>query len=177
MPRAQNQVLQEKVEQMTGQTELVAARPAPRPRLPAPRMIAKAAPVESPAESLQPTNAFMRLLKDEGELPKLSRDQVVSFLTQNRRSAESLVAAVRLTGDRSLLQEAAEKHPDDPRVTFAGWIAAQTKSDASPGERRQWLETFKQSAPENALANYLSAQSDFKSGQTDRAGVSSAQPA
>lgn len=167
--REQNQALRAQVKQWTAQTDPLAAKRFLKPRLPAPRMIAMPASVGPPAENLQPTNAFARLFKNEGEQPKLSRDQVESYLTQNRRSAESLVAAFRLAGDHALLQEAAEKSPNEPRVSFAGWIAAQTKNDASPEERRQWLDGLKQSAPDNALANYLSAQDYFKSGQTDRA--------
>jgi len=152
-----------------GRTEPVSTRSIPRPRLPAPRIKPQATPVEAVAEILQPTNAFARLSKEDGELPKLTRDQIESYLAQNRRSAESLIAAYWRTGDRSLLQEAVAKQPHEPRVSFAGWIAAQMKDDAPPEERRQWLDALKQSAPDNALANYLSAQDYFKSGQTDRA--------
>ena len=151
------------------QTEPVSTRSMPRPRLPAPRIKPQATPVEDVAEILQPTNAFARLSKEDGELPKLTRDQIEFYLAQNRRSAESLIAAYWRTGDRSLLQEAVAKQPHEPRVSFAGWIAAQMKDDAPPEERRQWLDALKQSAPDNALANYLSAQDYFKSGQTDRA--------
>jgi tetratricopeptide (TPR) repeat protein len=48
-------------------------------------------------------------------------------------------------------------------------FAAALKKDASPEEQRQWLDAFKQAAPENALANYLSAIDYFKAGQTDQA--------
>jgi tetratricopeptide (TPR) repeat protein len=58
-----------------------------------------------------------------------------------------------------------DKYPKDPRVDFA----AVHKPDCSPEERRRWLDAFKQSAPDNALANYLSALDYFKSGQTDQA--------
>jgi hypothetical protein len=139
---------------------------------------------EPPPETAAPASAFARLFKDEGELPKLSRGQVESYLAKNRRSAGSLLAAFRLTGDRALLQEAAEKHPDDPRVNFAGWTTVRMNQDASPTERRQWLDGFKQAAldnvlrqlealmqaaPDNALPNYLSALNYFKAGQTDQA--------
>jgi hypothetical protein len=140
-----------------------------KPRLPAPRMSAKAALLETPAENLRLTNAFARLLANDGNPPELSRAQIDSYLAENRRSAESLVAAFRLTGDRSLLQEAAEKSPHDPRINYAGWFAVRNQPDASPEERRHWLDAFKQSAPDNALANYLSAQHYFESGQTDQA--------
>ena len=43
------------------------------------------------------------------------------------------------------------------------------KSDSTPEERRQWLTAFEKSAPDNALANYLSAADYFKVGQTDLA--------
>jgi hypothetical protein len=151
------------------ETEPVSARSTTKPRLPAPRMIAKAGPVEASVENVPRTNAFARLFNEDGELPKLSHEQLESYLTQNRRGAGSLVAAFRLAEDRSLLQEAAEKHPEDPQVNFAGWTTAQMKKDSSPEERRQWLDAFKRSAPDNALANYLSAQDYFKSGQTDQA--------
>jgi tetratricopeptide (TPR) repeat protein len=49
-------------------------------------------------------------------------------------------------------------------VNFAGLFSSQ-----SPEERRQRLEAFKKSAPENALANYLSAQEYFSVGQSDQA--------
>ena len=115
------------------------------------------------------TNAFARLLNNDGKPPELSHAQVEPYVAENRRSAESLLAAFRLTHDRALLQEAAEKYPNDPRVHFAGWFSACRVENSSPEERRQWLGALKQSAPENALGNYLSAQDCFKSGQTDRA--------
>lgn len=142
----------------------------PRPRLPAPPMRAVVAADLDPQPDVQEvTNAFARLMDNEGRPPELSRAQIASYLEQNRRSAESLLAAFWLTRDRALLQEAAEKYPNDPRVHYAGWFSAYRDDNSSPEERRQWVEAFKQSAPENALANYLSAQDYFKSGQTDRA--------
>jgi hypothetical protein len=104
----------------------------------------------------EPTNAFTQMVSN-GKDAKLSLAQLEAYLAENRRSAESLVTAFRLTDDRALLLEAAEKFPRDPRVNFAGWFATLRNRDASPEERRQWLDAFKQSAPDNALANYLSA--------------------
>ena len=148
--------------------------PAPRcqfkPRLPAPRMpVVTATQADLQPAVQEPTNAFARLINSEGRPPEMSRDQVESYLDQNRRSAESLLAAFRLTKDRDLLREAAEKRPNDPRFHYAGWFSAYRDGDSPSKERRQWLEAFKQSAPENPLANYLSAQDYFKSGLTDRA--------
>jgi hypothetical protein len=116
------------------------------------RAVVAADPDPQPAVQ-EATNAFARLMDNEGPTPGMSRVQIESYLEQNRRSAESLLAAFRLTRDRALLQEAAEKYPNDPRVHYAGWISAYRDDNSSPEERRQWLEAFKQSAPGNALAN------------------------
>jgi hypothetical protein len=64
-----------------------------------------------------------------------------------------------------MLAEAMQKYPNDPQVDFE----AAFKSDASPEERRRWLSAFEQNAPDNALANYLSALDYFKGGQSDQA--------
>ena len=139
-----------------------------RPRLPAPQMAA-AAPAVGPAVG-QPvsTNLLAQLLTGD-ESFKLSPQQVESYLEENRHSAESLLAAFRTTEDRTFLQEALEKYPNDPRVNFAAYFAARNQPDSSPEERRQRVDSFKRSAPDNALADYLSAQEHFNSGQTDEA--------
>lgn len=96
---------------------------------------------------------------------KLSLEQVESYLKAKQRSAGSLLAAAELTGDQTLLREALNKYPSDRQVVFA----ACTSGQATPEERRECFELFKQLAPDNALANYLSAQAYFKSGQTAEA--------
>jgi RNA polymerase sigma factor (sigma-70 family) len=166
--REQNYVLQQQVEQLAGQTEPVSTRRMLKPRLPAPRLPVAAPAAEPVAETLRPTNLIARLLNGD-DLYKLNLQQVESFLQGSRRSAESLLAAFRATEDPALLQEALEKHPNDPRVRFAAYFAAMRMPELPPEERRQRLEAFKQSAPDNALANYLSAQDYFNSGQTDQA--------
>jgi hypothetical protein len=98
---------------------------------------------------------------------KLSLQQVAPYLEAKQRSAESLLAAFRATGDQTLLREALRKSPADPRVLFTAYFAF--KNELSSAERRQWLEAFKQSAPDNALANYLSAQAYFKAGAAELA--------
>src|SRR6185437_1167175 len=63
------------------------------------------------------------------------------------------------------LREAMGKFPQDPQVAFevvtSPWLTAD--------EKRPWLKTFEQTAPENSLANYLLAMDDLKSGQTEEA--------
>src|SRR5437899_2429968 len=132
-----------------------------RLRLPAPRITSTPAPTES-AEELRPTNLFTRLVN--GDVPKLSPEQLNTYLTQNQRNAESLLAAFRASSDAAYLKEAEEKFPNDPRVAYA----AVFKSD-SPEERSQWLDRLKQSDTSNALPNYFSALDAFKSGQMDQA--------
>lgn len=108
------------------------------------------------------TNLFARFR--DGDIPRVSREQLEPFLAQNHRSVESLLGALRASGDDALLKEAKEKFPNDPRVQFA----AAFKSD-SPEERQQWLEKFKGSAPDNALASYLLAGDHFKAGRAEQA--------
>jgi hypothetical protein len=145
----------------SGPADLRLAKGLARPRLPAPRLHATQATGES-VEERRSTNLLTRVLRGE-EPPKLTPEQIGPYLEANRRSVESLLAASRTTGDKAFLQEAKEKYPNDPRVAFDALIWSK------PEERRQWLDTFKQSAPDNALPNYLSALDHFKSGQTDQA--------
>ena len=58
-----------------------------------------------------------------------------------------------------------QKYPNDPHVDFEALL----QTNAMPDGRRQWLSAFEKSAPDNALANYLSAADYFKSGQADQA--------
>jgi hypothetical protein len=159
-----NQRLVAEIRQLARAGDAAVKRPAtrPAPHLPAPHLPAAAASAPPLPEDSQATNHLLSLATNEP--PKLTREQIEAFLQANHRNAASLLAMARLTGDKSFLKEAMEKYPNDPRVAFdAVW-----KSD-SPEERRQWLEKFKQNAPDNALAGYLSALDYFRSGQTDQA--------
>jgi RNA polymerase sigma factor (sigma-70 family) len=142
---------------------VAAARAARTPRLPTPPMQAVAPTNPLPAELTQLRNLYA--ITTNKAKPKLTADQVQSYLNANRRNAASLLAAFRTTEDPALLQEAMQNYPNDPQVGFEAAI----RKDAAPGERRQWLDILKQSAPENALPNYLSALDHFKAGQTDQA--------
>jgi hypothetical protein len=146
----------------------ILTRAVPRPRLPAPRLRVAASAGESPADHARPTNLVARLLRGD-ESFKLNPRQLEPYLEENRRNAESLLAAFRATEDAAFLREAAEKYPNDPRVNFVAYFAASHRPDSSAEERRQRLDALRQSAPENALADYLSAQEHFRSGQTDQA--------
>ncbi len=157
--RAENQSLRQQMAKLQTENERLAKHPR-TPRLPAPPMWITA-PTNTPAADLQPTNLYDRFKDKE---PKLTAEQVEAYLKANGRKASSLLAAYRTSGDPALLKEAMEKYPNDPQVAFE----AVFDKDLSPEEQRQWLNTFKQSAPDNALGNYLSALNYFNSGQIDQ---------
>jgi len=104
--------------------------------------------------------------EDAGEagLPRIPREKVEEFLQLRNRSAASLLAGFHALQDTNLLYEAATRFPNDPQVQWT--MLAQP---LSPEARREWLNRFKDSSPENSLANYLSAAERFNSGQTDMA--------
>ena len=132
------------------------------PRLPAPPMRITGQPPGMSPETLPSTNLWARF-KDKS--PKLSADQVETYLKAYGRQAANLLAAYRTSGDAALLKEAMEKYPNDPQVAFEALFA----KDLSPEQRRQWLSAFEQSAPDNPLANYLSARDYLNAGQADEA--------
>jgi hypothetical protein len=163
--REDNQSLRQQIGQLTTQRERL-VRPAPVPRLPAPPMVIATQTNPPPTatlaqEDLQFTNLYSRFTN---EAPKLTAAQVEAYLKANRTNSSSLLAAYRTSGDKALLKEAMEKYPNDPQVA----LEAIFDKDLSPEEQRQWSNTFEKSAPDNALANYLSAYNYFNSGQIDQ---------
>ena len=163
--RAGNQSFRQQISQLQGEEGLSnrGARTKARhaPRLPAPP-VEPAVAGASAADELQSTNLYARL-KDKER--KLSAEQIEAYLQANRRNAGSLLAAYRNTGDLALLEEAKQTFPNNPLVAFE----AALRKDVSPEESRQWLDALKKSAPDNSLANYLSALDCFKNGQSDQA--------
>jgi tetratricopeptide (TPR) repeat protein len=133
------------------------------PRRPAPHLARTDSSTNEVAEDLRPTNILERV--KSGNLPKLTLEQVQGYLRDNHRNADSLIGAFDCTQDRSLLDEAKQKFPNDPHVAFV----AATQFDDSPEEHRKWIDTFRQLAPNNATADYLSAADRFTAGQTDQA--------
>lgn len=134
------------------------------PRFPVPNAWAAARPSEPLSEDLHLPSLYTRLLKD-GKSAVLTIEGVQPYLEANGRNAASLVAAFRATGDPTLLQEALQRYPNNPQVNFT----AALNKDFPPEERRQWLDAFEKSDPENALANHLSALDYFDSGKRDQA--------
>ena len=158
--RAENQSLRQQVSQLTAENERLSKHPR-TPHLPAPFMHVTAQPKATPAEDLPATNLYVRFKDEE---PKLTAEQVEAYLKANGRKASSLLAAYRTSGDPALLKEAMEKYPNDPQVAFEAALA----KDLSSEQQRQWLNALEKSAPDNAVANYLSAFNYFNSGQIDQ---------
>ncbi|MGA2173896.1 MAG: sigma-70 family RNA polymerase sigma factor [Verrucomicrobiota bacterium] len=156
------QIAQLKADNDALSTRMARASRARSPHLPAPSLSANASGGALPGADSPSTNLYARLVENP---PKITAAQLEGYLKTNHRNAASLLAAYRVTHDPALLAEAMQKYPNDPQVDFE----AAFKSDATPEERRQWLSAFEKSAPDNSLANYLSALDYFKSGQSDLA--------
>jgi len=104
---------------------------------------------------------------DTAEMPPMPRvdpAKVAECLAAHPRDAANLLAAFHLARDTNYLNEAATNFPADPRVQLA--VLAVNRFSA---DRRKWLDRFKASTPDNALANYLSAQDYFEQGNTNAA--------
>jgi hypothetical protein len=90
--------------------------------------------------------------------------QLASYLEANRRSAGSLLGAYGVTRDRTLLDEAIQKYPDNPRVALSAWFRSET-----PEAKREWLESLGKTDPNNSLPDYLLANELLKAGETGKA--------
>jgi tetratricopeptide (TPR) repeat protein len=156
--RHENDTLQQKIAQLTADNESLANKVSRSPRLPAP--VIRVSKSSTPDVD---TPTLYNRLKDKDL--KLKPEQVEAYLRSNGRSAASLLAAYRTTNDPALLAEAMRNFPDNPEVAFEAAI----RKGVSPDEQRQWLDVLKKSAPDNALANYLSALDYFNAGQGDQA--------
>ena len=103
-------------------------------------------------------------LENLNTLKKPTAEQLALFLQENRGSAEALLAASQLTGNMALLRQAAEAFPNNPQVQLELATRGET-----PEERRQALDAFRKSDPNNAIGDYLSALDNFQQGKTDAA--------
>lgn len=104
------------------------------------------------------SNVFERLASGELDL-SLNSEQVAEYLRQYGTNVETLLA----TQMKDYIRLAAEMFPDDPRVQYAVLTR-----ELFPEARREWLDRFKSSAPENAMADYLSAREYLKAGDREK---------
>ncbi len=123
------------------------------------------APSPRPKAESEPSESIAEEGDGEPNTPAVSREKLDEYLLKHNRSAASLLAGYHALQDTNLLNEAAARFPNDPYVQWA-----MLTSEGLGGEqRRQWLEAFKTSSPENSLANYLSAAEHFKVGNQEAA--------
>lgn len=111
-----------------------------------------------------PSAPASSLLQRVAALPPLSSGEIEAYVQSNKRNAESLLAAYRVSTNLSYLTEAAQRFPGDPDVQYA--VVA---SRAAPEVQRQWIEAYKASSPENALPWYFSALDHYRTGQPQQA--------
>lgn len=161
--RADVEALQQQVAGLHAEnTRLATAPRVGSPHLPAPQVQITPAPATLTGDGTEVSNVYSRF-KDK--TITLKAEQLESYLTAHKRDAASLLAAFRTSQDMGLLREAMERFPNDPQVAFEAVLSKQL----STAEQRQWLDAFKKNAPDNALANYLSAHNYLAAGQMDQA--------
>ncbi len=133
-------------------------------------------PAVTPTSSQRPNlqSGVWRKATPPGEEPSpeeleatihLTRAQAEAFLAKKGRNGTTLLAAFYATEDRSYLEEALKNHSDDPKVVFIGMSRNKDDKERS----LQLLERFKQVAPSNSLAFYLSAQNQLAAGKVQEA--------
>jgi hypothetical protein len=117
----------------------------------------------SPAKSA--TSAMQASVPDFGSdaFKKYVLDRTAKWLESRNRDAASLVALWDLTGDESLLDEAAEKFLNDPRVCVAMINRFGSGEKALP-----WVERLIAIEPGNPAAWYWKAQLSAKSNNPEQ---------
>lgn len=121
----------------------------------------------SPSDDIgqgRPTNRLAALLDRDTYQIEIPAEEIQRWLAINRTNAASLLAAAQVGRDRSLYLTALTNFPNDPRVLFA--VAGPNRL---PEMRRELLDRFKEAAPENALADYISARDHMQNGRRDEA--------
>jgi RNA polymerase sigma factor (sigma-70 family) len=159
--RDENDALRGQIAQLKADNDALSAR------------LAKASRARSQRNSAVSSSAGVNVDSSSGSVRarllanpiQVTPSQLEGYLAAHHRDAASLLAAFRVTHDPRLLAEAMQKYPNDPQVDFE----AAVNTNSTPDGRRQWLNAFEKSAPDNALPNYLSALAYFQAGQSDQA--------
>jgi len=164
--KADNLLRQQLAQSQADNQRLASQQGEPALVLPVPPLQSVAAPAPPPPPSAEVTNLYARLYQRLRGAPiNLTPEQTQAYLESSGTNATTLLAAFRTSGDLSRLHEAMQKYPGDPRVAFEAAFDTSLPTE----QKRQWLAAFEKSAPDNALANYLSALDDLNTGQTDQA--------
>lgn len=128
--------------------------------------VAKAAPHPTNAPPASPRARLMTtLFTAEGELPKVPADVLERWLAAGRNTPAGLLAARQTGQNAGYLEKALDQFPHDPRVL----VAATALSQDAPEARRDRLDRLQAAAPDNSLADYLSARDHLKEGRPDEA--------
>ncbi len=127
--------------------ELAGTRPASKPVVQRPATTVAPAPIPTDALPTFGTEAFNQLAKERG----------AAWLASRNRDAVSLLAMWDLTGDETVLREAAEKFPGNPQVCLAMLSLVFTKGD-DPAEQKKWIGNLIAADPENPLGYYFLAR-------------------
>jgi hypothetical protein len=90
-----------------------------------------------------------------GEIAKLTPEQIKHYVESRGRDALSLIVASFLSGSGDKwMEEAAERFPDDPRVAAGMLIKRGSSSETS-----EWIARLKEHDPGNSLGYLLAAKS------------------
>ena len=97
--------------------------------------------------------------------PQLDDETITSYLLDQNRSIESLLAASVTSNDIQYLQEALEREPKNPLLLFH----ALTFNDRPIDERLRWSKALLEQQPTNAFAATIHAANLFKDGNQKEA--------
>jgi hypothetical protein len=122
------------------------------------------APKQVPANAVKPPADSALPKYIEKIAAAQSPEQLRKFIAANGETAENLVLAVTMTGDREFLDRALALHPNDPKVQLAVALG-----DYNKQERLAAAEALRKLAPDNALGDILVADLKFKAGDTEAA--------
>ena len=130
---------------LVAHSHLEARRPKPKPS-------SKAVDVKHKFFAGQ-TPDFLKCLLN-GEIAKLTPEQIEHYVESHGRDARSLIVASMLGESKDKwLDEAAERFPDDPQVAAAILIKRGDSSEAG-----QWVARLKEHDPSNSLGYLLAAK-------------------
>jgi len=128
-----------------------------------PESAEKPAAVKRTVPTSQTPEFLQRMLN--GEIAKLTPEQIERYVESCGRDALSLIVAAMLSEDRDeWLDEAAERFPDDPGVAAA--MILHRGGNAEAGE---WIVRLKENDPGNSLGYLLAAKSALDGGNLDEA--------
>ncbi|QIF03018.1 hypothetical protein [Roseimicrobium sp. ORNL1] len=102
----------------------------------------------------------------EDGYPELTPSQLEAYVVQEGRSAASLLTAFVLSnGEASWLREAAERYPENPRVSATMLM----RGSELGGGSKEWIRRMQENDPKNSLGWYQAALTAFKNGNSDDA--------